>query len=308
MNQIATREPDRTTVREQSPLLVPDVFTAMFRLAEVMAAATTIPEAFHEKPGDCLRVVELAHRCGQSPFALIDHCFITGGRFGMDGQGMASLINASSRIAGSLRYQYSGEGRDRSVTVRGRLLGEAEERTVVATIAQGLRDSKGARARWEADPDQMLAYYGARRWARRHAPEVAMGLYTRDELRAAFDGKGPVLDVMPDEEPQAEAAPAGEARQPSGPWAVKDDHGQEQHIAATLDDALRRYGEVKAARSDKLAVAVNNLGLLRTAAAIAPDGLRRKIENEIEAAEAYLAEDELAAQAEGGEPGPGPQT
>jgi hypothetical protein len=98
----------------------------------------------------------------------------------------------------------------------------------------------------------------------------------------------------------AEAGTAEEVRQPRGPWAVNDDRGEEQHIAATLDDALRRYGEVKAARSDKLAVAVNNLGLLRTAAAAAGNGLRKKIENEIAAAEAYLREDEAAAET--GEP------
>jgi len=183
---------------DQSPLLVGSTFDAMWRLAEAMAKAKSLPTHFHDSPGDCLRVVELAHRCGQSPFAIADHCFLTGGRLAMDGQGMAALINASPKIEGSLTYHYSGEGNGRQVRVGGRLRGESAVRELVVTIEQGLRDSKGARGRWLSDGDQMLAYYGARRWARRYAPEVTMGLYTRDELLAGPGAGGTTMvDVTP---------------------------------------------------------------------------------------------------------------
>jgi hypothetical protein len=199
--------PQAVSVQEQSPLLVPQMFDAMWRLAEAMARAKTVPEHLRGSPGDCLRVVELAHRCGQSPFALADHIYFTNGRMAADGQVMAGLVNTSPKIEGSLVYRYSGSPADPAsyrCTVVGRLRGEVQPREVSISMAQGLADSRGAKARWQSDPEQMMAYYGARKWARRHAPEVTMGLYTPDELRAAEEG-GTVLDITPTTEPTHDA-------------------------------------------------------------------------------------------------------
>jgi len=169
-----------------SPLLQGNMFVMMLQLAEVMAKSNTLPQHFHNKPGDCLRVIELAHRIGQSPYAIADGSYVIQGKFAMDGKTMASIINSHPSILGSLNYTYQGDKSDAKsyiCTVSGKLKSESEPRTVEVSLSLGLSDSKGARARWEKDPDQMLAYYGARVWARRHAPEVIGGLYTPDELK-----------------------------------------------------------------------------------------------------------------------------
>jgi hypothetical protein len=108
-------------------------------------------------------------------------------------------------IDGALDYAYSG---DRSkpdtyvCTVSGKRRGEGKERTVRVSLAEGVADSRGARERWQKSPDQMLSYYGARVWARRHAPEVIGGLYTPDELNA---GLNQMVDITPrNEAPEPE--------------------------------------------------------------------------------------------------------
>lgn len=205
-----------------SPLLDPGTFEGMWRLAEAMARAKTLGQHLQGSPGDCLRVIELAYRCGQSPFALADHTFFTAGKLAMDGQAIASLINAHPKIEGSLDYTYRGEGQKRECVVSGKLVGENKIREVTVTLEQGLRDSKGARQRWEHDTDQMLSYYGARKWARRHAPEVIHGLYTPDELRAGMEAEREAIkDSTP---PQSEViklprhdSETGEVREPAPP-------------------------------------------------------------------------------------------
>lgn len=234
-------------VDQGSPLLDGGMFSAMWRLAEAMAKAKTMPTHLQNSPGDCLRVVELAHRCNQSPFALADHCFLTGGKLAMDGQAMMALINASPKVMGNLAYRYSGAGKERKVTVIGRLAGETEVREVEVSLAQGLADSKGARARWENDGDQMLAYYGARKWARRHAPEVTMGLYTPDELDAGVDGGGtPMRDITPPVAPAA--SPHEEVEAALGAqqtWTVVDQDGAVVSTVASWREGLRVYGALK---------------------------------------------------------------
>lgn len=110
---------------------------------------------------------------------------------------------------------------------------------------------------------------------------------------------GEVVDPPAEE---VTAGPSGTAM-PRRPWIVRDDRGEQQHVASTLKDALRRYSEVKAARADKLAVAVANLDLLHAAAAAAGNRLRSRIENEIEAAESYLEGDDPETGEPAGPPG-----
>jgi len=190
--------PEPPVVGMASPLTNGGMMSDMMRVAEYMATSKTIPAHLQKSPGDCLRVVEYSYRTGMSPYAIADSTALIGGKLAFEGKLVAAMINASPRIEGALDYSYSGEGRQRWVTVTGRLRGETKDRSVAVTVEQGLRDSKGARSRWENDADQMLAYYGARVWARRHAPEVMLGIYTPDELSAG--GRGEVHD-LPSREP-----------------------------------------------------------------------------------------------------------
>ena len=69
-----------------------------------------------------------------------------------------------------------------TVTVSAVLKGEAEPRELTISMAQaGVRNSP----LWEQDPRQQLAYLCVKRWARLHAPDVLLGVYTPDELQEA---------------------------------------------------------------------------------------------------------------------------
>lgn len=291
------------TADPASPLLNGNMFGAMWNLAEAMAKAKTVPEHLRGSPGDCLRVVEMAHRCGQSPFALADHCFLTGGKLALDGQAMMALINASPKIEGNLRYEYSGENKARQIKVIGRLRGETEPREVVVTLELGLSDSKGARARWERDPDQMLAYYGARKWARRHAPEVTLGLYTPDELAAGVDGSGTELrDITPPDTTTPAASPqvavaaanaAAEAARKANEMKqlvkVVDQHGETIATTSHWPEALKKYRELTVNSTDPQQVGINNLGMLKAVRPHVSEKVRPKLEAEIEAIETIMA-------------------
>ncbi|HCI98495.1 MAG TPA: hypothetical protein DHV74_02435, partial [Sulfitobacter sp.] len=61
----------------------------------------------------------------------------------------------------------------------------------------------------KGDPQQQLGYYSARAWARRHFPELLLGVYTREEIEEAPS----VRDVTP---PQATGGWAQQAREARG--------------------------------------------------------------------------------------------
>jgi RecT family. len=47
---------------------------------------------------------------------------------------------------------------------------------------------------WKTDPDQQMAYFSARAWARKFCPEVLLGVYTPDEVR---DMREDIRDITP---------------------------------------------------------------------------------------------------------------
>jgi hypothetical protein len=167
-------------------------FGQMWRISEALAAGSLIPETLkgktpEETKANCLRVVEQAARWGLSPFAVMDSASVVKGRLMWEGKLIAAAIKTSLNVR--LRYAYEGEGECRKVTVSGII--DGIEETITGTVADWKTKREGSP--WDnlANRDQMLAYRGARQWARRHAPEVILGIYAPDE----FEGEGELRNV-----------------------------------------------------------------------------------------------------------------
>jgi hypothetical protein len=167
--------------------LVPRDFDQAMRLAEMMARSELVPQHLQRRPADCLLVVEQAMRWQMSPFAVAQGTFVTKGKIGYAGTLMHAAVEANAPIAGHLNYHFTGEGEGRAVIVSGTLIGETNPREVEVK----LREARTENVWWKKTPDQMLCYHGARVWARRHAPGVIFGAYSREELVDAIEAEAP---------------------------------------------------------------------------------------------------------------------
>jgi RecT family len=187
----------------QSPSgLVPQTMSDAIRLSELMATGNLVPQHLQKSPGDCLMVVEQAMRWNMSPFAVAQSTSVIQGKLMFEGKLVAAAVQASGVLEGRLDYEFTGKGADLSVKVIGTIRGEKKRREVDVTLA-------GARTNnhwWTKTPEQMLSYHGARVWARRHAPEVMLGVYSPDEIDTTRDAfSGITIDAMP--EPAAQPQP-----------------------------------------------------------------------------------------------------
>jgi hypothetical protein len=184
-----------TTTGGNGSGLIPQNLTDAMRLAEMMARGKMVPEHLRN-PSDMLMVIEQACRWGMSPFAVAQCTAIVRGRISYEGKLVSAAINASGVLQGRLDYEFSGEDATRAVTARGIMRGEDKPREVVVTLASARTDNE----HWKKSPDQMLTYHAARVWARRHAPEVMLGVYSPEEFDAqtARDTfRGTTLDAAP---------------------------------------------------------------------------------------------------------------
>jgi hypothetical protein len=161
--------------------MIPTDMGAAMRLAEMMSTGRLVPQHLQKSPGDCLMVVELAMRFRMSPFAVAQCTSVIQGKLMLEGKLVAAAINSSGVLEDRLSYDFAGANDTRSVTVKGTMRGETSPREMTVT----LKEAKTTNALWTKQPDQQLVYFGTRAWARRHAPEVMLGVYSPEEFPAA---------------------------------------------------------------------------------------------------------------------------
>ncbi|EEU0692468.1 recombinase RecT [Escherichia coli] len=190
-NDIAITSQPGATVGTAAAIFSPEGMNQLVRFAELMSQSkATVPKHLADKPADCLAVTMQAAQWGMNPFAVAQKTHVVNGTLGYEAQLVNAVVSSSSLLATRLNYRWSGDwsnvnGKtDKSpnltVTVSAVLKGEAEPRELTISMAQaGVRNSP----LWEQDPRQQLAYLCTKRWARLHAPDVLLGVYTPDELQ-----------------------------------------------------------------------------------------------------------------------------
>lgn len=190
-NDIAITSQPGATVGTAAAIFSPEGMDRLVRFATLMAdSKATVPAHLAGKPADCLAVTMQAAQWGMNPFAVAQKTHVVNGTLGYEAQLVNAVVSSSNLLATRLNYKWDGDwskvsGKtDKSpsltVTVWATLKGQSEPRTLTISMAQaGVRNSP----LWEQDPRQQLAYLCVKRWARLHAPDVLLGVYTPDELQ-----------------------------------------------------------------------------------------------------------------------------
>ncbi|HEC7893502.1 TPA: recombinase RecT [Salmonella enterica subsp. enterica serovar Matopeni] len=190
-NDIAITSQPGATVGTAAAIFSPEGMDRLVRFATLMAdSKATVPQHLAGNPADCLAVTMQAAQWGMNPFAVAQKTHVVNGTLGYEAQLVNAVVSSSNLLSTRLNYRWDGDwskvnGKsDKSpsltVTVSAVLKGEAEPRELTISMAQaGVRNSP----LWEQDPRQQLAYLCVKRWARLHAPDVLLGVYTSDELQ-----------------------------------------------------------------------------------------------------------------------------
>ena len=150
-------------------------------VASLMADCNFVPKHLRGKPGDCLAVVMQSSRWAMDPFAVGNKTYFVNDRMAYEAQLVNAVVNSSNVLDGRLKVEWFGEGNELECLVTGRIKGDSDlktRRVKINTITT--RNSP----LWKQDPEQQLAYFAQRAWARLHTPEVLLGVYTPDEVEA----------------------------------------------------------------------------------------------------------------------------
>lgn len=155
---------------------------------------TAVPKHLRNNPGACLAICVQATEWRMSPFSVANKSYEVNDRIAYESQLITAVINARAPLQSRLRYKYDGTGTDMKCTITGLMKGEA---TPLEYESPAIKDIKVKNSPlWTSDPKQQLGYYASRAWARRHCPEVILGIYADDELDGSI-GHENAKDITP---------------------------------------------------------------------------------------------------------------
>lgn len=208
------------------------------RMAKVFINSPLVPTQFRGDLGSCLIAFNLANRMGADPLQVMQNIYIVHGKPSFSSSYLIACFNQCGRFS-TIKYQFQGErGSDDwgcRATATELATGEVLEGTLV-TIGMAKKEgwySKKDRygnetSKWQTMPELMLQYRSATFLIRTHAPEIALGFYTREEAlditeQATIVGDAPATATTLDEVAMLAVAEQAQPQQKPEPVAGEPD-------------------------------------------------------------------------------------
>lgn len=224
---IAKAKPPEKSEAEQA-------FELVQRQARALASSTLVPNEYRgdRNLGNVIVAINLAKRIGCDPFMVMQNVDIIHGRPGMRAKFLIACVNATKRFT-PIRFRWEGEpmkgcpGSSCRAVAKDREDGEecvGPAITWMMAQKEGWVSKKGSK--WQTMPELMFCYRAAAFWQRLYAPELSMGIQTREEVEDMTPaGYGEV--VVDDRGSSGLARKLGELPEAIGPVVEADVHDSE---------------------------------------------------------------------------------
>lgn len=167
-------------------LMVPTDGRDLMDKANAMSGSgLMVKDVFRGNPGACAGLIMLCAPYRINPFQASWKCYQVkpDAPLAFEAQFVMAMINTAAPLVGRLNYTFEGEGPTRVCIVTGK---DRDSGTVLDYRSPMKKDILVQNSPlWKSDPDQQLCYYSGRAFARRHYPEILLGVYDREEIETA---------------------------------------------------------------------------------------------------------------------------
>lgn len=166
----------------------PAAFDQIWRASKLFSSSDLVPAAYKGKPENCFIAIEMADRMGISPFAMLQSLVIIQGKPSMEAKLIIALVNDSGIFEDPLDFEVVGDDpHAKSFKVRavatmrktGKLC-QGPWITYQMVEGEGWLSKQGSK--WKTMPDLMFRYRAASYFAKIYAPNITMGMQTREEM------------------------------------------------------------------------------------------------------------------------------
>lgn len=165
-------------------------FEVAQRMAKALAESDLVPQIYRGKVPNCLVALELAQRCKASVLMVMQNLYVIQGKPSWSSQYIIAALNACGKFS-PIRFKLNSEKTECTAYAIEHQTGETLEGPPVSIAlakAEGWYDKTGSK--WKTMPELMLRYRAAAFFGRLYAPEVLMGLQTREEVEDVIETTG----------------------------------------------------------------------------------------------------------------------
>lgn len=163
------------------------------RMAKALSQSTLIPKDYQNNLPNCLVAINMAARMRTEPLIVMQNLYVVHGRPTWKAEFLIATAKTSGLFS-NFRYSFVGEeGKDNYgcfctavCNSTGEVL-EGTKITIAMAKAEGWYSRSGSK--WQTMPEQMLRYRAASFFVRAYAPELSLGLATREEIEDSIDGE-----------------------------------------------------------------------------------------------------------------------
>jgi len=236
-----------TTIENTGGLkLAITTFAEAEKFATLMSVSNFVPKHLRGKPADCLAVLLQSMRWEMDPFAVAQKTYFVNDGMGYEAQLVAAIICSRAPIKARPDIEWKGEGENLECKVTATFRGEERPKSFTGKMKTITTRNSPL---WKQQPEQQLAYFTLRAWARLYCSDVIMGVYTKEEREE-------MIDITP--QPSAARAIEDElrtevAQQPHGPSTGEIiEQPKETAAGLTLQDWLNEIAEAPTAGGDQV--------------------------------------------------------
>lgn len=153
----------------------------VMEFAKTMAVSQiAVRKHLRGNPGACAAVIMQAIEWRMSPYAVANKSYAVNDQLAYEAQLIHAVILQRAPIHGRIKAEYSGTDGKRVLRVWAVLKDGEEVVDYTSPLFEKIQPKNSPL--WKNDPDQQLFYYSVRALARRHFPDVILGVYADDEL------------------------------------------------------------------------------------------------------------------------------
>lgn len=233
-------------------------FNLAQRTAKAMASSTLVPDTYRGSVANVLIAMEVANRIGASPFLVMQNLYIVHGRPSWSSQFLIATVNACKRFS-PIRFETEGGDDASAKGFKCRAVAkdlQTGDPCVGPWITWKMVEAEGwstkSGSKWKSIPDLMFRYRAAGFWTRLFAPELSMGILTREEVEDVWGGVGQQPNAPTEHGNLAtlEAELTGKAAPATDAGDAPELNAQNVHDALVAADSLDRLDEVASVIGD----------------------------------------------------------
>lgn len=169
-----------------------DAFELELRRAKVLAASTLLPEQYRDNLPNCMIAMNMANRIGADVMQVAQNLYIVHGKPGWSGQFLIATFNQCGKYS-TMRFEWKGKQGEKEWGCRAWAIEKStgdriDGPWVTWTMVEAEKWNDKSGSKWKTMPELMFHYRAGAFLVRTHAPEIAMGLQTVEELGDTYDG------------------------------------------------------------------------------------------------------------------------